>query len=73
MADPFTRDPCDGACSRTLKDRMAAIEVEITVSRRPPIVAGPYTADAFVCPHSVEYWIEPTGEQIARWVEDGVQ
>jgi hypothetical protein len=58
-------------CPRELRDRMAEMGVEITVSETPPLVAGPYTTAPMVCPHGVTYWFEPTGEQIAKWVADG--
>lgn len=58
-------------CPNELRDRMAAMGVEITVSTSPPLVAGPYTTDGFTCPHGTTYWIEPTGEQIASWRQDG--
>jgi hypothetical protein len=60
-------------CKRVLIDGMAALGSEVTVSTEPPLVEGPYTTEAFVCPHSTRYWIEPTGEQIAQWVKDGVE
>jgi len=66
-AEPHTR------CPQTLIDGMRAQGVEITVSTVPPLVAGPYTTDPYVCPHGTTYWIEPTGEQIAAWVRDGVE
>lgn len=68
-----TPKPDHATCSRELIDRMAAMGVEINVSELPPLVAGPYTTDPFICPHKVTYWIEPTGEQIAAWVRDGVE
>lgn len=60
-------------CPRELIDGMAALGSEVTVSTEPPLVEGPYTTEAFICPHKVRFWIEPTGEQIARWVKDGVE
>lgn len=60
-------------CGQLLIDNMAAMGTEVTVSTAPPIIHGPYTVDPFRCPHGVTYWIEPTGEQIAAWVEAGVQ
>lgn len=59
-------------CWREIKDRMAAMGVEVTVSATPPIVAGTYTVEPMTCPHGSTYWFEPTGEQIADWVRDGV-
>lgn len=57
------------ACAQQLIDESAKHGLEIHVSTLPPLVRGPYETAGFICPHGVEYWIEPTGEQIARWVE----
>lgn len=57
------------ACAKLLHDTMAEDGCEVTVSEQPPIVAGTYTTDPFTCPHGTTFWIEPTGEQIASWVE----
>jgi hypothetical protein len=43
---------------------------EITISTEPPLVANPYI-QGLTCPHGVDFWIEPTGDQIAQWVKDG--
>lgn len=56
-------------CARLLIDEMAKLGNEVHVSTAPPLVRGPYTTDSYRCPHGVDYWIEPTGEQIAHWVE----
>ncbi|MGA5819707.1 hypothetical protein ACPC54_17835 [Kitasatospora sp. NPDC094028] len=64
-------------CENDLRERWAKVcgdqPTEITVSTEPPLVAGPYTNDGLRCPHGITYWIEPTGEQIARWARDGVE
>lgn len=60
-------------CAQTLAANSAALGAEVHVSTLPPLVAGPYETAGFRCPHGVNYWIEPTGEQIARWVKDGVR
>lgn len=60
-------------CRNELLDRMAAVGIEITVSEQPPLVRGPYTTDGFTCPHGTTYFIEPTGEQIAQWQQDGTR
>lgn len=60
-------------CENNLRQELAATGVEATISTAPPIVAGPYTHDGFRCPHGITYWLEPTGEQIARWARDGVE
>lgn len=60
-------------CAADLRALFAKHGIEITVSTLPPVVAGPYTTDPFECPHGISYWVEPTGEQIAQWAEDGVR
>jgi hypothetical protein len=64
----FRRSKSHRNCPRLLKEAMAAGGAEITVSTLRPLVRGPYTTDPHICPHGTYYWIEPTGEQIARWV-----
>jgi hypothetical protein len=56
-------------CAQLIIDLSAERGTEIHVSTQPPLVRGPYENAGFRCPHGVEYWIAPTGEQIARWVE----
>ena len=68
------RGPADHRdCADFLRAEMRQIGPEIVVSEQPPLVAGPYTTDPFPCPHGVNFWIEPTGEQIAQWAKDGVR
>lgn len=45
---------------------------EIVVSTLPPIVESPYGENCYECPHGVDYWIEPTGDQVAEWNREGV-
>lgn len=60
-------------CDSTLIDKMRVEHAtEITVTTAEPLVRGPYTQDAFICPHGVRWWMEPTGEQIALWAAGGV-
>ncbi len=58
-------------CGDTIRQEMAGMGIEVTVSTLPPMVEGLYTVDPMTCPHGVTYWWEPTGEQIAQWVRDG--
>lgn len=60
-------------CARILIETMAEKGAEVTVSTLPPLVFGPYTVEAFECPHGTMFYMEPTGEQIARWARDGVR
>lgn len=68
----MTKKP-HSSCPDVLRKGMRDQGVEVTVSRFRPLVVGPYTTDPYTCPHGVTYWIEPTGEQIAQWVKDGVR
>jgi hypothetical protein len=54
-------------CAQQLIDESAKRGAEIHVSTLPPLVQGPYEIAGFRCPHGVEFWIEPTGEQVADW------
>lgn len=60
-------------CPSTMRQEAKAKGLDVTVSEAAPIIAGQYTTDPFTCPHGVTYWIEPTGEQVAQWVRDGVE
>jgi len=55
-------------CRKVL--RRAALEngTEVEVSVVPLLpMDGPYPPERAVCPHRVEYWIQPTARQIERW------
>lgn len=69
---PCPRSPSGAECAAFLRHMAAAQGCDVHVSRLPPLVPGVYPESAFTCPHGVTYWMEPTGEQIARWVADGV-
>lgn len=58
-------------CWHELKDRMAALGVQVTARMTAP-PPTPYDTEPFTCPHGVTYWIEPTVEQMAQWQRDGV-
>lgn len=60
------------ACADFLKTKAAGVGLDVHVSTVPPLVAGPYTTEPFVCPHGTAFWIEPTGEQIAFFVENRI-
>ena len=60
-------------CAGQLRDSMAEEDIEVTVSTAPPLIRTEYTTDPFICPHGQPYWIEPTGEQIAKWRREKVQ
>lgn len=60
-------------CIDFLKATMAGLGCDVFVSTEPPIVCGPYPTEAARCPHGTTFYMEPTGEQIAQWVRDGVR
>ncbi len=60
-------------CAETLRSLSREIGTDIVISLVPPIVAGPYPTEALTCPHGRTFYMEPTGEQIAEWVRDGVR
>lgn len=61
------------ACEAYLLDFWRGQGMDVTVSTRPPLVQGPYTQPGMTCPHGTTFWFEPTGDQIAQWVRDGVR
>lgn len=65
--------PDHNDCARFLVDSMAKLGCEIAVSTHPPLVATPYRQPPARCPHGVLFWFEPTTDQIAVWVRDGVE
>jgi hypothetical protein len=73
MTSPCPTTPYGRAlCAQTLIDLAAADGTDVHVSTLPPLVASPYGNHRFTCPHGVAYWSEPSSEQIAAWVKDGV-
>ncbi len=65
--------PFPHTCDQDLAAMAAKNGLDVNVSMLPPLVTGPYVTDPFTCPHGTTYWIEPTGEQIAQWVKEGVK
>lgn len=57
-------------CADQLRNATELRGIEVAVSTAPPLIRTPYTTDGMTCPHGVTYWIEPTGEQIARWAAE---
>lgn len=60
-------------CAQRLAADSLALGAEVHVSTLPPLVRGAYEPAGFMCPHGKEFWIEPTGEQIADWAARGVR
>lgn len=65
--------PDHSQCREELRSSMANLGIDVTVSTAQPIIVGRYPAEGYTCPHGTEYWIEPTGEQVAQWYRDGVR
>lgn len=63
--------PCD--CGREIVERLAAKGIEVNCSRLPPIVDPGYEDLAMSCPHGVRWYAEPTSEQRAQWIRDGIR
>lgn len=59
-------------CREHLRQSAAKYGSDVHVSTAPPLVQGPYETAHFTCPHGTDFWIHPTGEQIAKWARDGV-
>lgn len=60
-------------CPDFVKSEMLKLGCEVTVSALAPLVPTPYGNENITCPHGTTYWFEPTSEQIAQWVRDGVE
>jgi hypothetical protein len=60
-------------CRTFLVQQMAAMGVEAVASPASPIIPPAYGATSFICPHGVEYWLEPTSDQIAAWAKAGTR
>jgi hypothetical protein len=74
-ADALGRSRCAEFIRQSMRNIGAELgrNCEITVSTAPPLVASPYGANGYECPHGVTYWVEPTSEQIAEWNREGVR
>lgn len=59
-------------CRSILKDRMTELGVDVTVTTAWPGVS-PYDQPPMTCPHGIQYWLEPTAEQVAAWERDGIE
>lgn len=59
-------------CPKVLRQELAKLGCEVTVSAAPPLVMNPYV-DSMRCPHGTVYYFEPTSDQIAAWARDGVR
>ena len=65
--------PEHATCAQYVKDGLAKLGADVTVSELPPIVGTPYEDLGLTCPHGVRFYAEPTSEQIAQWAADGVE
>lgn len=59
-------------CREYVRLTMAELGCDATVSTAPPLAEGEFENAGFICPHGTTYWLQPTGEQVAKWARDGV-
>ncbi|MGW9196083.1 hypothetical protein [Micromonospora chersina] len=59
-------------CADVVRQEMAKLGAEVTVSTARPLVMNPYV-EAIQCPHGTTFYYEPTSDQIAAWARDGVR
>jgi hypothetical protein len=65
------RPPCWNECAELFRRIAQESGTEMHVMVCPDVaVVGPYPPFICTCPHGITYMGEPTGEQIARWVEE---
>jgi hypothetical protein len=57
-------------CLNDLRAAFAGLGFDVHVSTLRPLVLNAFTMPPFVCPHGVNHWVEPTGEQLASWVAE---
>lgn len=73
-SDRLREGPINHAdCPVYMRDGMAELGADVTVSTAPPLVPTGYEQVAVQCPHGVTYWMEPTSEQRVEWARDGVE
>jgi hypothetical protein len=65
---PCRHDHAD--CKGQLQGAYARLGFDVTVSTERPLVRNAFTMPPFVCPHGMDHWVEPTGEQLARWIAE---
>lgn len=68
----MTTPACADECRKVLIDGMAAMDTECHVTHIPPLVPSAYEPLNMRCPHGVLWFMEPTGEQIARYARERV-
>lgn len=76
MTSPLGLSPCatdTPPCREFLVAQMAEMGVDAVASSARPIIPSTYGVTSFICPHGIEYFLEPTGDQIAAWARDGVR
>lgn len=67
------KPPCADECRAVLLTHYAEVGVEANVSWEPPTFAPAYEPLNMRCPHGVLWYAEPTTEQVADFVRDGVE
>lgn len=63
---------CDAECGELVRRRLREMGLDAHVTHVAPLIPSDYEDLAMTCPHGVTWHTEPTGEQIAEFVEKGV-
>ena len=72
--------PCADECLAVLREKFeetcASLGVPVpdyVASHLAPVVKTGYVDLEMVCPHGVVWHMEPTSDQVAEWIRDGVE
>lgn len=68
-----TAAACAQECAEVVRHGLAEMGIDANVSWLPPVTDRGYEDLGMRCPHGVRYYAEPTNEQIAKFVADGVE
>lgn len=76
MAEPTPKD--HAGCADWLRSHFINDGIDVVISTEPFLVVGPYTLVdgepcSMTCPHGTTFYWEPTGDQVAEWVREGVR
>lgn len=71
---PVSKAPaCADDCAGVVRGILSNEGIEANVSWVAPTFATAYEPLNCACPHGVTWYAEPTTDQIAEWVRDGVE
>lgn len=71
MTDQTMPDIDHSECAQVLKNFATMRGIEVSVSEyRPGMTMRPGFKDiAMQCPHGIRMWMEPTNDQVIRWLD----